>query len=177
LTEVAISFRFIRSGALGLVSKGQSPQSLLTAIRKVHAGETWLGRSLTAHFLDLARSRTMQDFAPIGPPALSLRDRNLIVLVSMGWRNAEIARHLVASEAAVRASLTSIYRRLGVSGRFELVVYAVQHGFVDSSAQARPRVTPINKPAPPSIVRPGPQPKRSNSAGKRDGLKITVPSE
>ena len=54
--EPVVAFRVFRCGAMGLVSKRHSPGGLLMAIRKVHAGEVWLGRATATEVLDLARA-------------------------------------------------------------------------------------------------------------------------
>ena len=64
--------------------------------------------------------------------------RTLIALVGEGWRNADIARQLVASEATVRAGLTSIFRKLDLPNRFALMIYASQHGYVNAQRQRQP---------------------------------------
>jgi DNA-binding NarL/FixJ family response regulator len=136
----AVSFRVCHAGAWGLVSKRHPPAALLMAIRKVHAGEAWLGRTIFAHVLDMARAnrRNTEQIAESGSAALSARDRQLIALVGEGWRNADIARHIVASEATVRASLTSIFRKLGIPNRFALMIYASQHGYTGNTDRPRP---------------------------------------
>ena len=122
-----------RQGALGLVAKQQPPAVLIKAIKKVHAGEVWLERSLTARLIaDLMRpSRAGAGASCVSPrSALSARDRQVIVLTAQGLRNKEIAGQLYISEGTVRNYLTSIYRRLGLSGRFQLVMYACRQGLV-----------------------------------------------
>jgi DNA-binding NarL/FixJ family response regulator len=138
-TGAAMSFRVFQAGAMGLVSKRQPPALLLLAIRKVHAGEAWVGRTTISQVLDLARAkhRNTKQVIKTGSAALTARDRQLIALVGEGWRNADIARHLIASEATVRASLTSIFKKLGVPNRFALMVYASQHGYVNVKLSAR----------------------------------------
>lgn len=138
-TSTAVAFRVFQAGAMGLVSKRQPPALLLTAIRRVHAGEAWLGRGMASHVLELARAnrRIKQKAAKADSTALSARDRSMITLVGEGWRNADIARYLLTSEATVRASLTSIFQKLGVPDRFALMIYASQHGFVNT--RERPR--------------------------------------
>ena len=135
----AIALRVFQAGAVGLVSKRQPPALLLIAVRRVYTGEAWLGRTTFGHVFDLARAnrRNRKQTAKSGSAALTARDRQLIALVGEGWRNADIARHLVASEATVRASLTSIFRKLGVPNRFALMIYASQHGYVTTGTRPR----------------------------------------
>jgi NarL family two-component system response regulator LiaR len=172
-TDPALSFRVFQSGAMGLVSKRQPPGEVLTAIRKVHAGEAWLGRAMAAQVLDLARSNDRRITSQT--PVLLARDRQLITLVGEGWRNAEIARHLVASEATVRACLRSIYRKLGLSGRFAVMVYAAQHGLVSTRPQVRsvPSIRPCDE-LTSSGWPPGEGPKRNRGPAKPTGSKTGV---
>ena len=129
--------RAFQSGALGLVSKLHPPALLFKAIRKVHAGEAWLGREMTAQLLDVARAdcQRLAQRAGMGP-TLSARDRELITLVGDGRSNAEIARRLLASEATVRAGLTSLFRKVGASCRFDLIAYAYRHGLLRGAASS-----------------------------------------
>ena len=51
-----LTFRAFHAGVVGLVSKRQPPALLLHAIRKVHSGEAWLGRTMFGQVFDLARA-------------------------------------------------------------------------------------------------------------------------
>ncbi len=135
----AISLRVFQAGAMGLFSKRYPPALLLKAIRKVHAGEAWLGRTISAQLIELARAHRQTSRVASGSAALTARERLLIALVGEGWKNADIARYLVASEATVRASLTSIFRKLDVPNRFALMIYASQHGYVIVGDKPRQR--------------------------------------
>ena len=62
-----------------------------------------------------------------GPPdaGLTRRERELVALVAAGASNKEIAERLSIAERTVKAHLTSIFRKLGVSSRLHLAVYAL----------------------------------------------------
>ena len=119
----------VRLGALGVVRKDQAASVLLKAIERVHAGEAWLDRTLVARVLsDLAR--------PVEPPpnpeaaaiaSLTDRECQVIQLICEGLQNKLIADRLAISEATVRHHLTSIFSKLRLSSRLELVIYAYQH--------------------------------------------------
>jgi DNA-binding NarL/FixJ family response regulator len=59
---------------------------------------------------------------------LPLTEREVITLIGEGLRNKHIAERLYISEATVRHHLTSIFAKLDVADRFELAIYAYQHG-------------------------------------------------
>ncbi len=133
-TDPPAMLAVFKCGAIGLVSRRDSPALLLKAIRKVHAGEAWVARVMAAQVFDLARAerQSRRQAVKRADVTLSTRDRELITLVGEGWRNADIARRLSVNEASVRANLTAIFRKLGLPGRFALMLYASQHGFVSA---------------------------------------------
>ena len=139
-TEIVSSIFW--SGAKGLVRKDQAPKVLFKAIRKVEAGEVWLDRATTAQLLgDLSRGvgPSAGEAAKIGQ--LTLRERQLITVVGQGFANGQTAERLHISEATVRNHLTSIFRKLTLHSRFELVMYALRQGLI-KAPPARHRPAP-----------------------------------
>jgi DNA-binding NarL/FixJ family response regulator len=127
------------SGARGLVRKNETPALLLKAIRKVDAGEVWLDRSTMSRLLgELSRGGKAGATDPPRVGRLTLRERQLITIVGQGSGNGEIAERLRISEATVRNHLTSIFRKLELHSRFELVMYALRQGLIEAPIP-RPR--------------------------------------
>ena len=121
----------VRYGAMGLVLKEKAAETLLQAITKVRAGEVWLEPSMIARVLgELTRPQTAPPTSPEAAKIATLteREREVITLVGEGLRNKHIAERLYISEATVRHHLTAIFAKLEVADRFELAVYAYQHG-------------------------------------------------
>ncbi|MBI3935035.1 MAG: response regulator transcription factor [Acidobacteria bacterium] len=56
---------------------------------------------------------------------LSARERQVVELVSQGFRNREIAQRMFISEQTVKNHLHNIFDKLGVSDRLELALYAI----------------------------------------------------
>jgi two-component system nitrate/nitrite response regulator NarL len=124
----------ILAGALGVVPKDRAADVLIKAIRRVNAGEAWLEPSLMAGVLsDVSRaSRQKQTDPEIEKIAsLTAREREVVALIGEGIRNKEIADRLFISETTVRHHLTSIFSKLEVSDRVELLVYAFKHGLAE----------------------------------------------
>lgn len=55
-------------------------------------------------------------------------EREVITLACYGFKDTQIAQSLRVNDAAVRHQLNSIYTKLGVSDRLDLVLYAYAHG-------------------------------------------------
>ena len=133
------------SGAKGLVRKDEPPTTLLKAIRRVDAGEVWLDRLTIARLLSElsgAGDAPLTDAPRVG--RLTLRERQLITVVGQGFGNSEIATRLRISEATVRNHLTSIFRKLELHSRVELVMYALRQGLIKA---------PISRPRPARATR------------------------
>lgn len=123
--------RAIALGALGIVLKDQTSEVILKAIDCVHHGEVWIDRALMAQVvteMSQARARSESDPERARIASLTEREREVITMAAQGLRNRDIARRLFISEATVRHHLTSIYGKLGVADRLELVIYAFRHG-------------------------------------------------
>lgn len=125
----------VEDGVVGVIYKTQPPEMLLKAIVKVHAGEVWLERSLIANVL--SRLSRNQPAVKVDPEAesitrLSEREREVVKLIGKGLKNKRISTELCISETTVRHHLTSIYSKLGVSDRLELLVYAHRYGLVST---------------------------------------------
>lgn len=132
-------------GALGIVFKLQAPRLLLDAIRKVHAGEAWLNRTMVA-----AAMTRLQPHQPKKPDPhvvkiarLTARELEVIALVGEARRNKGIAQQLFISEKTVRHYLTSIFSKLEVSDRLCLMMYAYQHGLAKLPSTKSSQGSPI----------------------------------
>ena len=120
--------RAAKLGAAGLVLKEQPAEVLLKAIKKVHQGEVWLDRTLTGSLLEeLTRPTKALDSAQAKVASLTAREREVIALISEGLKNKQIATRLCISETTVTHHLSSIFSKLGVTDRLELVIYAFSY--------------------------------------------------
>ena len=125
-------------GAMGLVHKKKSSEILLKAIEKVNAGEIWFDRSLIKSMLtELTRSGESKERDPEASNIATLteREREVITLVGEGLKNKQIAERMFISETTAAHHLTSIFSKLGVSDRLELVIYAYTHGLATLPTQ------------------------------------------
>ena len=59
---------------------------------------------------------------------MSERERQILVLLSAGLSNREIAKDLFLSEKTVKAHLMAVYRKLGVANRTQAAMMAMQYG-------------------------------------------------
>lgn len=115
----------IKLGAVGVVMKDQEAEVLLKAIEKVHAGEVWLDRTTTGNlFHEMTQHSGELDRERSKVASLTEREFQVIKLIAEGLKNKEIAKRLFISETTVTHHLSSIFSKLDVSDRLELVIYA-----------------------------------------------------
>jgi two-component system, NarL family, nitrate/nitrite response regulator NarL len=130
-------YRAVQLGAMGLVRKEQAAEVLVQAIEHVHAGEVWLEPAMVTRALaEISGQRNLAK-PPVDPEAakiarLTPRETEVIGLIGEGLYNKQIAERLSISAATVSHHLTSIFDKLGVANRFDLVIYAYRHGLADS---------------------------------------------
>ena len=123
-------------GAMGVVVKAQAAEVLLKAIEKVHAGEVWIDRTVMASVLSqMSRGGAAEKVDPEAAKiaGLSDREREVITLICQGLQNKHIGERMAISEATVRHHLTSIFNKLEITNRLELVIYAYRHDLVKPS--------------------------------------------
>jgi two-component system, NarL family, nitrate/nitrite response regulator NarL len=116
----------VQLGAMGVVLKEDAADLLLKAIEKVYQGEVWLDRLSLGMLLWQLTSREKDSLDPQTQKIASLteRERQVVTLIAEGLKNKQIADRLFISQTTVTHHLSSIYAKLGVSDRLELVVYA-----------------------------------------------------
>ena len=123
--------RGVRAGAMGVVLKDQPAEVLTLAIKKVHEGEAWIDRTLTASVLaELAHTRehSQPDPEMVAIAGLTHREHEVITLLCEGLKNKQIAERLMITETTVRHHLTSIFSKLRVANRLELIIFAYRYG-------------------------------------------------
>ena len=136
MPDPSVDKRAVRMGAMGLVSKHAAPSLLMKAIRKVHVGEAWLDRCTMANVLsDMSRPEKEEKGNAVASPIATLtkRERDIVRLVCRGYKNRQVASHLAISDITVRHHLTSVFSKLALADRFELIIYAYKHGLTDQS--------------------------------------------
>ncbi len=118
-------------GAMGLVFKEKAAEVVIRAIERVHAGEVWFDRTLIGNVLtELSRASATKKLDPEATKITKLteREREIAALIGEGLKNKQIANRLFISETTVRHHLTSVFDKLGVTDRLELIIYAYRHG-------------------------------------------------
>jgi DNA-binding NarL/FixJ family response regulator len=124
------AFSALQAGAAGFLLKDVATTELISAIKAVHNGDAVVAPSTTRRLLD-------RFLGGVQPPTaadterldrLTSREREVLVLVSHGLSNGEIATKLFLSEATIKTHVSRILDKLGLRDRVQAVVLAHQWG-------------------------------------------------
>jgi two-component system, NarL family, response regulator DevR len=116
----------IRAGASGYVLKYIGSNDLIKALEAVGRGESLLDPAVTQYVFEKVR-RIVKDKDASAFTPLTQQEKHVLLLVTGGRTNKEIAKMLFLGEGTVRNYASSIFVKLGVSNRAEAAAYAVEH--------------------------------------------------
>ena len=128
--EDEMLFSAIRAGASGYILKQIGGEDLMRALEAVGRGEALLDPAVTQRVFQEVR-RAVKEEEASAFANLSQQERHVLLLVSEGKTNREIAKALFLGEGTVRNYVSSILSKLGVSNRAEAAAFAVEHNLKD----------------------------------------------
>ena len=132
-------YEALRAGASGFMLKDAPPEELVEAIRVVAGGAALLAPAVTRSVIEqfartAPRAAEAEQDAPAAVTELTDREREVLLLLTRGRSNAEIAGDLVVSEATVKTHVARVLMKLGVRDRVQAVIYAYESGLVRAGA-------------------------------------------
>lgn len=124
----------LRHGISGIVLKENTAEILFAALSNARRGQVWLDRPLLAQmFANSSHIRRSTCTEKNKIAQLTPREREIVEVACTGLTNKQIGERLFISEATVRHHLGSIFAKLGVSTRSELVAYGYRHNLTPRS--------------------------------------------
>lgn len=131
--DIEVYQKCLKIGISGLVLKEEKADTLFKAIEKIHDGEIWFDRTIMGETIrQLVNEKQMLYDYPKAhvTNALTERERQVVDLICKGMKNKGIADELFITETTVRHHLTSVFNKLEISSRLELVIYAFKNSLV-----------------------------------------------
>jgi len=119
--------RFLKAGVTGYILKTAGSEELISAIRAVAAGGSYLSPAIA--------STVIEGFRDMGPPIdgydrLTDREKEVLKLLAEGASAKEIAVQLGISPKTVGAHQASVHEKLDIHSRADLVKYAIKIGVI-----------------------------------------------
>ena len=121
----------LRDGARGYLVKNIDAEVLTSAIRRAAAGESVIAESMTAKLVDQFRGAASQAAQASGNAErhrLTARETQIVQCLARGASNKVIARELDVSESTVKIHVQNVLKKLNLTSRVQVAVYAVEHG-------------------------------------------------
>lgn len=125
----------LSAGAAGYLVKKAADSELMSAIRAVHAGRTFVDLTQTPGLAQpLVPGQVTGQWQP--PKNLSRREREVLRLLAQGHSNQQIADKIRLSVKTVETYRTRLSEKLGLKGRAELYRFAAESGILDTDSAA-----------------------------------------
>ena len=125
--------RAITLGAAGFLSKDVDPERIPHAIRVVSSGDSIIDREVLQEaireFYFVTGSERQEPAAPIQP--LTKQELRVLRFIGEGLNNESIAQMLSVSRNTIKAHVSAILSKLGLSDRTQAAIWAVRRGIVD----------------------------------------------
>ena len=118
----------LRSGASGYLLKNIETDVLVDAIRRTAQGDSVVSQQMTAKLIQGVRTPPRVD-PVVERDRFSPRERDILSCLAQGASNKEIARNLDLAESTVKIHVQNIFKKLNMSSRVQVALYAVEHGY------------------------------------------------
>ncbi|MBU3697547.1 response regulator transcription factor [Dechloromonas sp.] len=118
----------LRSGASGYLLKNIETDVLVDAIRRTAQGDSVVSQQMTAKLIQGVRTQPRVD-PVVERDRFSPRERDILSCLAQGASNKEIARNLDLAESTVKIHVQNIFKKLNMSSRVQVALYAVEHGY------------------------------------------------
>jgi len=126
--EDELMYKCLQAGAKGFLLKDTGRAALMHTIEAAMRGETLLNQEVIHKLLSFSQSKPA---SPVSQDVLSERELEVLRAAAEGGTNQQIALQLGISERTVRAHLTSVYNKFGVSSRGAAIAHAAQLGLLE----------------------------------------------
>lgn len=124
-------YRFLKAGASGYVLKKAASTELISAIRAVHGGGSFLYPDVASAVIEGYLQGNEKDIGEETYESLTNREKQVLKLIAEGYKNSEIADILYLSVKTVMGHRTHIMEKLNLHSRTELVKFAIQKKLIE----------------------------------------------
>lgn len=138
-------YRAMKLGAKGYVLKTMASVKLIDAIEQVAGGRIYLPAVLSTRFFEHFQAVAQKEETSIGMEenllsSLTMRENEVLDLLTQGINYKTIAAKLIISETTVKTHVNNIFQKLQVNDRTNAVLYALSHGFKPSTLKTSSNV-------------------------------------
>ena len=120
----------LRCGADGYLLKDMEPEEILIKLRQAIGGQTVLEDAISSRLVEMLRNEKLSP--PVNQINFTLRENQIVALIAEGKSNKVIARELGISDGTVKVHVKNILRKLNLSSRLEIAVWAFENDYAGS---------------------------------------------
>jgi len=120
----------LKAGADGFLTREAEPADVVTALRSVSRGQTYVSPALVTRMVNTYVLRSEDARVEDPYASLSDREREVLLLAAVGHTNREIAKVFHLSEQTVHNYRANIMEKLGFHDRVELLKFAIRRGII-----------------------------------------------
>jgi two-component system, NarL family, response regulator DegU len=124
-------FKTLNLGADGYVLKDAEPNILIEAIRTVVNGDSYIQPSMLKELVKEFKGSSYGEKSNHDSTLLTIREIEVLKLISQGLLNKNIAKTLFISEKTVKNHVSSIFRKLNVTDRTQAAIYALKNNVAE----------------------------------------------
>ena len=121
----------LKAGADGFLTREAEPTDIVTALRCVARGETYVSPAIVTKMVNTYVLRTPGGTIEDAYDSLSDREKEVLLLAAVGHANRAIARQLHVSEQTVHNHRANIMEKLGAHDRVDLLKFAIKRGVIE----------------------------------------------
>jgi DNA-binding NarL/FixJ family response regulator len=121
----------LKAGADGFLTREAQPADVVTALRCIARGETYVSPALVTRMVNTYVLRSPDHSLEDAYDTLSDREREVLLLAAVGHTNREIAKALHLSERSVHSKRSTVMEKLGFHDRVELLKFAIRRGVLN----------------------------------------------
>lgn len=121
----------IEYGADGYILKDSDTTEIISAVREVNRGESYIDKRLVKLLVESFTDRGKDEAVGHKFGQLTERERDVLKCISQGMTNKEVARQLYLSEKTVKNYASNVFRKLGVKDRVQATLYAINNNLVE----------------------------------------------
>ncbi len=123
----------LKAGADGYLTREATEHDVVSAVRAVTAGNTYVSPTIVTRMVNAYVLRTPENGLADPYDALSEREREVLILAAIGHTNREVAQTLSLSEQTIHNERARIMEKLGLHDRVELLKYAIRRGLLEAA--------------------------------------------
>ena len=121
----------VKAGAHGYLRKDTTPTELRQAITAIHRGDGYFSPAVARHLTAAVQGRLEEEVEPT-PEVLTPREREVLIRVSQGLTNRQVAAELGISVRTAEAHRDNLMKKLGIRNVAGLTRYAIKYGMTSN---------------------------------------------